>query len=281
MTTIRKHRQALSVCSAARIILVIVVAAAPLVLVAAPPAYTAATVENGGSVSGKALFTGERPESKFKTITKDVETCGEGDREFDITTISDDNEMKDVVVYIAKIKEGKSWPEQDGPYVLEQEKCAFHPKDYVVRRGAELQVFNKDKVSHNIHTYEIVGRARITMFNSGQPAGSDFSKPLTLRRPNSHAIKLECDLHNFMHAWMFAADNPYYSVTTADGSFSIADIPPGKYKFVAWHPVLGEQKKFLEIAAGENTEHSFTFKSKKKKKKKAPAAVKTEAPEQP
>jgi hypothetical protein len=50
---------------------------------------------------------------------------------------------------------------------------------------------------------------------------------------------------------------------------------------VAWHPVLGEQKKFLEIAAGENTEHSFTFKSKKKKKKKAPAAVKTEAPEQP
>ncbi len=103
------------------------------------------------------------------------------------------------------------------------------------------------------------------MFNSGQPAKSEFTKPIRLRRPNSHAIKLECDAHNFMHAWMFAADNPYYSVTGADGAFAIGDIPPGKYKLGVWHPVLGTQKIAIEVEAGGDASQTFLFKGKVKK----------------
>jgi hypothetical protein len=30
-------------------------------------------------------------------------------------------------------------------------------------------------------------------------------------------------------------DHPYFAVTGADGTFTIKDVPPGKYKIVALH----------------------------------------------
>lgn len=44
-----------------------------------------------------------------------------------------------------------------------------------------------------------------------------------------------------MHAWAFAAENPYVAMTREDGSFSIDGLPPGGYELKAWHPVLGEK----------------------------------------
>jgi hypothetical protein len=51
--------------------------------------------------------------------------------------------------------------------------------------------------------------------------------------------------------------------TSADGSFSIGDIPAGKYKLRAWHPTLGLQQQKIKVTAGGSITHDFTFKSKK------------------
>ncbi len=229
-------------------------------LVQAAPPYKEVAVTSGGSVSGKVSFEGKAPKSKFKTINKDTEVCGTGEREYDVTVLGPDGGVADVVVYIEKIAEGKAWEMKEEPYLLEQEKCTFIPQSYVVRNGADLKVMNKDPVTHNIHSYEIAGRARITMFNSSQPAKSEFVKPVKIRRVGDHGLKLECDQHNFMHDWMFVADTPYFSVTLTDGKFEIKDIPAGKYKLAAWHPVLGTKKAEIEVDAGASITNAFIYK---------------------
>ena len=60
------------------------------------------------------------------------------------------------------------------------------------------------------------------MFNKGQIRGSTLNLDFEVKR--QPYVKIECDAHNFMHEYLFVADNPYYSVTGEDGAFNIAEI---------------------------------------------------------
>ena len=126
----------------------------------------------------------------------------------------------------------------------------------VVRNGGEVEVRNSDPVQHNIHTYEVIGRAMRTVFNVNQPNKGVFKQTVKLKR--GKWLKLGCDAHDFMHAWVFVAGNPYYAVTGDDGKFNISDVPAGEYKVVAYHPTLGKQKVVVTVGASEASAE-FTF----------------------
>lgn len=225
-----------------------------LTLAAAFPAnaYEGAPVSGGGKVTGKVAFKGA-PVSRKLPITKDNAVCGSGEREI-VEVNAKGGNLAGAVVYVAKIEKGKPWGDIEKP-LLDQKGCRFAPDVTVVKKSAELTVRNSDTVLHNIHTYEIIGAVRRTMFNVGQPDKGDLKQPIKVRRAN--AIKVECDAHDFMHAWAFAADNPYAVVTKEDGSFSLDDLPAGEYEIKAWHPVLGEKSTKVTVAAGASVSASF------------------------
>jgi hypothetical protein len=98
--------------------------------------------------------------------------------------------------------------------------------------------------------YEIIGRVRKTLFNKGRPArGTEFIKVINTRRGNT--AKVECDAHNFMHAWIFVPENPYYDLVDSAGRFEMASIPAGNYVGKAWHPTLGERTSEVTLEAGK------------------------------
>ncbi len=228
----------------------------PIAATAAPP-YAEGKVEGAGSVAGKISFSGTAPAPENMTINKDMEVCG-GDHRLHQTVKVDGGGLGEVVVALKGVKQGKAWDANLGKPKLLQEKCAFVPYLQVMKKGAELEVKNGDSVSHNIHTYELIGKARVSQFNVQQPAGSTFSKAVKMRRGN--VIRMECDQHDFMIGWAYVPDNPYYAVVAADGSFSIADIPAGTYKVEAWHPYLGIQKGSVTVEAGGKAAVNFEFK---------------------
>lgn len=159
-------------------------------------AYDAAPVSGGGKVTGKVAFKGAVPAAKSLPITKDNSVCGNGNREI-VEVNAKGGNLAGAVVYVAKIEKGKPWGEQEKP-VLDQKGCRFAPDVTIVKKDADLTVRNSDPVLHNIHTYEIIGAVRRTMFNVGQPDKGDLKQPIKVRRAN--AIKVECDAHDFMHA---------------------------------------------------------------------------------
>lgn len=216
-----------------------VLAASSFGSAAAP--YEVAPVTGGGRIEGKVTFLGEVAIKKI-VPNKDVEVCG-GPRDEAQIAVGPDKGVKDAVVYLKAVEKGKAWGAPDKVPTLENNKCTFKPAMQVMRPG-KLNVVNSDPVLHTSHGYYGGRNAfNIAIPEQGVTIGKDLLIP--------GAVRVQCDTHNWMHAWVFVADSPYYVLTGADGSYSIGDVPPGTYTLVAFTRHTGEITASVTVKAGE------------------------------
>jgi hypothetical protein len=232
-------------------------------------AYQEVKVSNGGTITGKVIFSGSEKDAnkhnKVYTITKDTDVCGTGTRKVSYVRVNK-GALNDVVVYLYNVRKGKAWPKDEKNATIDQKGCEFLPFFSVMANKGKLTSVNSDPVAHNIHTYAIMGRAKKTKTNVSQPTqGSKVTKTIKINR-RSHGLKVECDQHDFMHSFVFVAKNPYYAVVADDGTYTIKDIPPGKYKVKAWHGYLKDpRQKSVTVKTGKTKKvKSFEYKNKKK-----------------
>lgn len=219
-------------------------------------AYEVVAVGQGAVVRGAVGFVGAVPKGDPLIVGKDNHICGDGHVVANPVRVND-GRLADAVVFLDGVAKGKAWSAGSAPQIA-QEKCAFHPFVQVARKGSELKIVNKDPLLHNIHTYELIGRARRTMFNVAQPkAGQVDVQPLAVRRGD--VVEVACDAHNWMSAWIYTLDHPYWAVVGADGRFELSEVPAGSYRLVAWHPVLGIQSTQIEVKAGSRPTVDLTY----------------------
>ncbi len=232
--------------------------------VAAKSKYEEVDVADGGTVKGKVSFEGALPADAIERIliTKNVDVCGEGEREV-VRVDVEDGALRGVFVFIDKIKQGKQWSKPEfGEYLITQKGCRFRPWAQVVRPGP-IVIRNSDAgVLHNINARELIGveKGRVvkkTLFNFGQPDPGDITDKIKPRR--SSYIGINCEAHNFMFGFILAPIHPYAVVVGDDGSFSIDNLPPGKYTLKAWHPRYGVKKTKITVDAQGMVEANFTF----------------------
>jgi hypothetical protein len=227
-------------------------------------AYEEAAVSNGGTVSGKMTYKGDPPPAEHFLVSKNPEFCGE---EVDFYHIRvNKGALLDGFALIEGIEKGKPLGSDVAEFIGKD--CAFLPYTTVVpakgrgtKGAASMHVVNQDDVIHNPHTFEMIGRVRRSLFNIGLPkAGSELTKKLKIRKGN--VVKLQCDQHDFMHSWVRVVKNPYWINVGKDGSYTIADVPPGNYTLVAWHPLLGEQKQKITVEGKGSVTANFEFSGK-------------------
>lgn len=220
--------------------------------------YKEMDVKDGGSFSGKVAAGAAAAKNKSFTISKDPQICGEGNREVALVEINNGT-VKNAVVYLYKVKAGKAFPDALKTVKLDQKGCAFLPAFSVMANKGKLTAVNSDGTLHNIHTYELIGKARRTVMNVSQPSkGDTVTKKVKMRKGSG--MKIECDAHDFMHAYMFVAKNPYFAVVDDKGGFKIDNIPAGKYKVRLWHGFLGEIKGGeIEVKAGADAKLDLSF----------------------
>jgi hypothetical protein len=194
--------------------------------------YEVVTVTDGGTIKGKVVYQGTVPTKKI-IPTKDQETCGQIRDEPEIV-VGADKGVQDAVVYLKAVAKGKALEKPAKKPEIVNLKCNFVPHVQAFPVGTVV-IVNSDPVMHNTHAFQ--GKGKATVFNVALPVkGQRIEKPLN--KPGM--TRIECDTHGWMLAWVYAADNPYYAVTRKDGTFSIADVPPGSYTLVAWHEFTGE-----------------------------------------
>lgn len=218
----------------------------------APPAlaYEAGPVTGGGSIEGKVVYNG--PVQTRKIIpNKDVEVCG-GMREEALIEVSSDKGVHNAAVYLVGVAKGKAWPPAVKPPELDNIKCEFVPHVQVMPAGT-LDVVNKDPVLHNTHGYY----GNRTAFNMAQP-NQGQSIPAELTRTGT--VRVDCDAHGWMEAWVYVVDNPYFALTDADGKFSITDVPPGTYKLIAIQSFTAPVEQSVTVASGKPTTLSIELK---------------------
>jgi hypothetical protein len=73
-------------------------------------------------------------------------------------------------------------------------------------------------------------------------------------------IRVKCNIHSWMRAFIGVVDNPYFAVSGDDGAFTIKNLPPGTYTIAIWQEKLGTQEQQVVVAPNGNADVNFTFK---------------------
>ena len=143
-------------------------------------------------------------------------------------------------------------PAPTTPAVLNQKDCQYVPRVLGARIGQTLEVTNEDPTDHNVHSLSKAGND----FNRTQLING---KPFDFTLKAGELLRITCDNHSWMTAYVAIMDNPYYAVSGTDGSFTIANVPVGKQSVKAWHEVMGMQTQMVDVQAGKTTTVDFTF----------------------
>jgi hypothetical protein len=62
-----------------------------------------------------------------------------------------------------------------------------------------------------------------------------------------------------MRAYVGVFDHPYFTLSGADGSFTLKNVPPGEYTVEAWHERFGTRSQKITVGEKEAKEIEFTF----------------------
>jgi len=219
-------------------------------------AYEAIAVTDGGTLSGTVTIEGTAPPPAKIEVTKDPEVCGKESKEKvnPSLLVGQGGGIANVVVTVKAAKGKKLEVPAEHP-VFDQRTCEFHPHVLVFPAGSTIDVKNSDGILHNIHTTSTVNPSQ----NQAQPK---FKPVIQLKVEKPETIAIKCDVHGWMSAYWVATDTPYVAVTAADGSFKIADLPPGDYDVELWQEKLGKVTQKASIKAKEETKVAWKMAAK-------------------
>ncbi|MBI4525055.1 MAG: hypothetical protein HY695_14725 [Deltaproteobacteria bacterium] len=219
--------------------------------------YEEIVVSNGGSIRGTVKLQGPAPKLpllevlKFKDVCKNVpnESLVVGPREG----------IRYGVVILEGIAKGKP-VEKEVVHELDNVKCRFVPHVQAASVGQFVVVKNSDPILHTAHAYFQDSQPQ---FNVGLYPGKVSRKPLV----GAGLVKIRCEVHPWMSAYIMVTDHPYHAVTDVYGEYEISDIPPGNYRLKLWHELLGTQEKTVEVKGGAISKVDFTLAAPKGVKK--------------
>jgi hypothetical protein len=206
------------------------------------------------TIKGQVVFQGTVPEPTVVDMSEEP-TCADkydGPKYSEEVVGNENGTLKNVFVYVKQGLSDRSFPAPGEPVVLDQKGCWYMPRVFGVQVGQDLVIKNSDGVLHNINARAEMNRG----FNISQPVVMETTR--RFRAPEV-MISLQCDVHGWMQAYVGVLEHPYYSVTGADGSFSLAPLPPGTYVIEAWHEKYGTQTQGVTVGENEEAEITFRF----------------------
>lgn len=235
-------------------------AAAPQAEAAPAAPTTAAVAEGKGSVSGSVAFAGKAPKtgSVSGAIPPD---CGVKSIPDESVLVNANNTLRNVLVRIKGI--AKVYDPPTEPAVIDQQGCLYHPRVQGVIVGQPLLVKNGDKAMHNVHTYRGSNRGEPTEFNEAMPPIAGMTERTKqskdFKAPKDDIMLWACDVHPWMASYLYMSTNPFFVVTGEDGSFTIKDVPAGKYTLEAWHEKFGLKTVEITVEPDKTAETKFEY----------------------
>jgi plastocyanin len=143
------------------------------------------------------------------------------------------------VVWLEGVAPAKAEPK---PTVIRQEGLEFRPRALAVPVGSKVDFPNEDDLFHNVFSFSKAQRIEMGSYPKGESKSVVFEK--------KGILEVRCEVHKHMRAFVHVFDHPYFSVAAADGSYTIPDVPPGKYTLVAWKEFFEPVKQEVEVKAG-------------------------------
>jgi hemoglobin len=129
--------------------------------------------------------------------------------------------------------------------IIEQRGKEFAPHVMAIPVGSTVSFPNFDQIFHNVFSLSKSKAFDLGMYKNGETREMKFDKP--------GIVRLGCNLHAAMSAYLIVVEAPHYVVVDKDGKFSFKTLAQGKYKVQVWNEYAGDPMTTeVEINEGEN-----------------------------
>ncbi len=108
----------------------------------------------------------------------------------------------------------------------------FVPRVAVVPVDGSVLFPNQDPVFHNVFSVSGANRFDLDLYKKPKSGAWVFRHP--------GLVRVYCNIHPQMSAYVLVRDNPFWARPSEGGSFEIQDVPPGAWVVKAWHERAGE-----------------------------------------
>lgn len=135
---------------------------------------------------------------------------------------------------------------------------AFVPRVTVVTVDSKVEFPNQDSIFHNVFSVSGENAFDLQLYKKPKSAFKEFKHP--------GIVRIYCNIHPQMSGFVLVRDNPFWARVSADGSFTIPDVPAGTWVVKAWHERSGESAQTLQVKEAGGVEASFSLDASKYKR---------------
>ena len=117
----------------------------------------------------------------------------------------------------------------------------YAPHVVVVPVGSTVRFPNHDPFDHNVFSVSEPNSFDLGLYGRGEAKSYTFANP--------GLVRVYCNVHPRMVAYVLVMANRYYAQPASDGSFVIDNVPAGRYRLHVWHERIPSEV-VQEVAAG-------------------------------
>jgi plastocyanin len=132
------------------------------------------------------------------------------------------------------------------PPAMSSREKRFDPRILAVPAGTPVAFPNFDKIFHNVFSLSERNRFDLGLYRNGTSRSATFENP--------GVVRVYCNIHPQMAAFIVVVDGAFYSATGPDGVALLRGIPPGKHPLRAWDEKGGDWSGSAEVLPGRTTD---------------------------
>ncbi len=223
-----------------------------------PPSTPAGAIPAGraigsATVIGRVLFAGTPPPRKPLRMSGESACHRPDDPALsEDVIVNPDGSLRNVFVQVVSGLGDRVFAPPAEPAGMDQQGCLFIPHVLPAQVNQIVVFKNSDPAAHNVRSVGTRNRPfNVSMSTKGRSVQRFFPEP--------EFIKIRCDIHAWMSAWIPVTAHPFFALTSNDGVFRIQGLPAGEYTIEAWHETLGTQNRNVTVTDGGIHEIAFTF----------------------
>jgi plastocyanin len=146
------------------------------------------------------------------------------------------------VVYLESAPRSAFDEREPSHAVLDQRNETFVPHVLAVMVGTIVDFPNSDAIYHNVFSL-----SRTKRFDLGRYAAG---KSKSVRMDRTGVVRVFCDIHSHMNAFILVFNHPFFNVTDVEGRFELPSLPAGAYTVVGWYE--GEARVSRSVSVPPN-----------------------------
>lgn len=147
-------------------------------------------------------------------------------------------EKENVVIWLEGAHDSKP-PETT--IKISQRSLQFSPDFAIAVKGQKIEMPNDDDVVHNVYSFTGLNQFNLGLYAKGESRTVVFDQ--------TGIVDVFCSIHHQMHARVFVVPTKYFVNGMPGHSFTLADVPPGKYVLKAWHQRSHMMEKTIIVPA--------------------------------